>query len=44
MVPIGNIISDVIKEFMRDSLSAYDIKDMAAVMFLSALQTNGVMS
>ena len=44
MVPIGNIISDVIKEFMRDSLPAYDITDMVVVMFLSALHTNGVMS
>lgn len=44
MVPIEDIIREVIIEFMRASLPAYDIKDMAAIIFLSALQTSGVMS
>ena len=44
MVPIENMINEVINEFMRDSFPAYDIRDIAAVKFLSALQTNGVRS
>ena len=44
MVPIENMIRDVINEFTRESFPAYDIKDIAAMIFLSALQINGVRS
>lgn len=44
MVPMENIGSDVISEFIRDSLPVYDIRDMAEVMFLFALHTRGVIS
>ena len=44
MVPIVNMIREVIIEFMRESFPAYGIKDIAVVMFLSALQTRGAKS
>ena len=44
MAPIVNMIREVIIEFMRASFPAYDIRDIAAVMFLSALQTRGAKS
>ena len=44
MVPIVNMIREVTNEFIRASFPAYDIRDIAAVMFLSALQTSGARS